>query len=191
MTAQDSQSADSRQPAVAVLVRAARHGDRAAREQLARDWARCAFALCYARVQRGDVAEDLAQESLLRALLNLDALKGDENFGGWLRGIAQHVCQDWQRRQAREAAALRQCDAAAAVPFVANEENDLQRQLARELHQLPEDLREAVCLHYFENLSYQQIAELLGVARSTVNSRLNEARRLLAQRLRPVWEESK
>src|SRR5262245_46865620 len=85
------------------LVRRALDGERQAFEQLARHWAGRVLAVCHARVPRRDVAEDLAQESLLCALQQLPTLNSPESFGPWLRGIAAHVCQDWLRsRPARE-----------------------------------------------------------------------------------------
>lgn len=55
--------------------------------------------------------------------------------------------------------------------------------VVRLVHALPESLREIVLLHYYDNLTYDQMATWLNVARSTVNERLSKARQLLKQQL--------
>src|SRR5438552_15358864 len=85
------------------LVRAARAGDRSALADLAHRWAGRVVARCHAAVRRADVADDCAQETLLRGLRGLPSLAEPEKFGPWLCGIAQRVCQDWLRSRAHSA----------------------------------------------------------------------------------------
>lgn len=176
----------------AELVQAARQGCPASREQLARRWSRCALAFCLSRVRRADPAEDLAQESLIRALQHLDALEDVHKFGPWLRGICIRVCQDWQRRRSREDRALEQVseNGREKSPLQTLTEFEDRERLRQALETLPEEQREVIWLHYFERRSYDEMAQLLDVARSTVNSRLAAARRSLLQTLSVSVENS-
>src|SRR5688572_20992838 len=82
------------------LVRQALEGRTEARDQLVRRWAARVLAFCHAQVRCSQTAEDLAQESLLRAFRSLGSLAEPEKFGAWLRGIAHRVCLDWYKSKA-------------------------------------------------------------------------------------------
>lgn len=174
----------------AELVRQACEGDRSAQEQLVRRWSPCILAICRARIGRWDAAEDLAQEALLRGLTRLDTLKQPAEVGAWLRGIAVHVCLDWLRTRKRTAVPF----SAVAAEWLPPEDggptlgNQMEQQersdrLRTEIEALPEDLRETLLLFYYDEVTYDEIAELLGVSRATVNARLSKARARLTQRL--------
>ncbi len=177
------------------LVRRAREGHASAFEQLARRWSARVLAVCHARVSRRDIAEDLAQEALLRAFEKLSTLRTPEQFGAWLRGIAVHVCQDYGRTPRRRDVNLsalgtngHTADFPATQPAVDEplEADDDADQLQAQIHQLPEELREVLLLRYYDDLTYDQLADVLGVSRATVNSRLAAARDLLKRRLAPA-----
>src|SRR3954464_427836 len=81
----------------AELVRATLAGSRDAYAEVARRWAARVTALCHARVRRADVADDLAQETLLRGFRALGTLNDPNRFGPWLCGIALRTCLDWRK----------------------------------------------------------------------------------------------
>jgi len=174
----------------AELVCLARGGQRAATEQLARRWSARVLAVCCARIGCRSAAEDLAQETLFRGLRGLATLDNPDKFGPWLRGIAIRVCGDWLRSRATADIpfsrlgddSLDPLDRAETPPERIEDE-DSRRRLLDEIHALPEDLREVILLHYFDDLTYDDAAELLGVSRATVNSRLAKARELMARKL--------
>lgn len=177
------------------LVRRAWDGNAPAFEQLARRWSARVLAVCHARVARRDVAEDLAQEALLRAFEKLSTLRTPEQFGPWLRGIAVHVCLDYRRTPQRRDVTLSALstnghspDFPAAQPDVADpvEADDDADHLQAQIHSLPEELREVLLLRYYDDLTYDQLADVLGVSRATVNSRLAAARDILKRRLAPA-----
>ncbi len=62
-------------------------------------------------------------------------------------------------------------------------DQESREQMEQLVHALPETLREIVLLHYYERMTYDQMATWLNVARSTVNERLSKARQLLRQQL--------
>lgn len=177
------------------LVRRALDGDAAAYDQLARRWAARVLAVCHARVPRRDVAEDLAQEALLRGLEGLATLKSPESFGPWLRGIAAHLCQDWNRASAvREGALFRVSSNGDSQSIVARqtpigfdiESREESGRLLERVHALPEELREAILLYYYDDMTYDELASVLGVSKATVNARLAKARDTLRRQLTPA-----
>src|SRR5262245_33038184 len=83
------------------LVRQALAGRSQAFEELVRRWAGRVTALCHARVGRAGAAEDMAQETLLRAYRALRTLVEPDKFGPWLCGIAVRTCLDWLKSKDR------------------------------------------------------------------------------------------
>jgi RNA polymerase sigma-70 factor (ECF subfamily) len=175
------------------LVRQTWQGNCEAREELVHRWAARLLAFCHARVGNHHLAEDLAQESLLRALRNLRTLEAPECFGTWLCGIAVRVCQDW--RKAKQSSQVpftcltgdRQPDELAVVssPSVESdiERDDDLRLILAEVESLPEKQREALMLYYYQDVTYHDLAQMLGVSFATINARLTQARATLRERL--------
>jgi RNA polymerase sigma-70 factor (ECF subfamily) len=176
----------------AELVRQAGNGRPDAYGELARRWAPRVMAVCHARVRCQIEAADLAQETLLRGFRDLVALRSPEKFGAWLRGIAQRVCLDWLKSKERSQVPFTRLadnghfqellaggdDVGAAI-----DQADEVRRLMGEIESLSHNHREALMLFYYGELSYREMAELLGVSTATVNARLSEARGLLRERL--------
>lgn len=171
------------------LVRRTVAGESAAYGELARRWYYRILAFCQARLMTSQIhdAEDLVQEVLIRGFADLDSLSNPENFGAWLRGVAKHVCVDWIRHRQRiprivpvDAASADSLSVTQTEIIVASDERAV---VLQEIAAIPEDLREAILLHYYEDLTYDQMAQWLGVARATVNERLARARALLRIRL--------
>jgi len=168
-------------------------GDVGAYEPLVRRWTPRVMAVCHARVRRGDVAEDLAQETLLRGLRALHTLSDPEKFGPWLCGIAVRTCLDWLKAAARSEVSLSAVqDADRDAPSTSTDESGRRDELARlmaEVERLPLPYRQVLMQFYYEDCSYKQIAALLGVSQATVNMRLTKARQILRERLCPAGEE--
>lgn len=175
------------------LVRQALAGRAEAYAELARRWAARVTALCHARTARADVADDLAQEALLRGYRALGTLSDPDKFGPWLCGIALRACLDWlkakERRQVPFSAlgpdhdpANSLCDPGwEAEPRLDRE--DEHRRLLAEVEALPAPYRQVILHYYYEDLTYRELAQLLGVSTATVNARLTQARALLRERL--------
>jgi len=174
------------------LVQRALRGDRAARDELVCRWSARVLAFCHSRVGKREVAEDLAQESLLRGICSLDRLDDRDKFGPWLFGIAMRVWHDW--RKAKQASQVPFTSLAAdghdslvrTAAGVTEDEVDRDDELARlmdEVHSLPDKYREVVMLYYYQDVTYEDLAEMLGVSFATVNARLTQARAMLRERL--------
>jgi RNA polymerase sigma-70 factor, ECF subfamily len=128
-----------------------------------------------------DRADDLVQETLLRALANIDSFEPGSNMPAWLFTILRNLFRSEYRKRRREvedadgtyAAALRTApDQHAHLDF-----EDLRTALAR----LPQDQREAVLLVGAQGFSYEDAANICGCAVGTIKSRVNRARKRLAE----------
>jgi RNA polymerase sigma-70 factor (ECF subfamily) len=135
----------------------------------------------------GQRAPDLTQETYLRAWRYFDSFERGTNCRAWLFRILHNVWADQWRRASSGVE-----DAAAeshAEPFYDWEEEFLSEELSGELEealgQLPEVYRWAVLLADVSELSYREIAEVMGCPVGTVMSRVNRGRRTLARLLRP------
>ena len=168
------------------LVRQARAGDPAAYGQLARRWAPRVLAVCHARVGRA-AAEDLAQEALLRGLRSLSTLADADKFGPWLVGIAVRTCLDWLKSAQRTEVSLD--DASIALAGEVDDSRDVAdrreriEQLLHEVERLPHAYREVLMLYYYQDCTYQDLADALGVSAATINVRLTKARAMLRSRM--------
>ena len=130
-----------------------------------------------------DKADDLVQETLVRAIANIHRFEPGTNMQAWLFTILRNLFHSEYRKRRREvedadgkyAAALSvQPDQLPHLDF-----EDLQRALAR----LPHDQREALLLVGASGFSYEQAAEICGCAVGTIKSRVNRARNRLAELL--------
>jgi RNA polymerase sigma-70 factor, ECF subfamily len=172
------------------LVRQALAGRTEAYAELVRRWAARVTALCHAKVGRADVTDDLAQEALLRGYQALHSLVVPEKFGPWLLGIAYRTCQDWFKSKQRKQIPFSAigADRDAEDLFSRQSQDDAADedvcQLLTEVEALPDDCRQVVMLYYYQDMTYKDLAQLLGVSPATINARLTRARSLLRERLK-------
>jgi RNA polymerase sigma-70 factor (ECF subfamily) len=164
------------------LVRQTVAGHNFAYDELVRRWTARVLAICHARVGRVDVAEELAQEALVRGFKAIRSLSEPEKFGAWIGGIATRVCLDWLKDKDRSQVSLADQD----FPDRHEEQDheDLDR-LMKEVERLPEKQREALMLYYYQDSTYEELGRLLGVSAATINARLTQARQMLRKRLVP------
>ena len=126
------------------------------------------------------LAEDAAQETLLRAWRRYGTFRGEAAERTWITAIALNMCRDllrspWHTRR-MELSALAE-PAAEDAPW---DDTPLRAVLS-----LPRKYREVVLLRYYEEFTLEEIADTLGIAPGTVSARLTRAKR----RLRPMLEE--
>ena len=125
-------------------------------------------------------AEDLAQQAFLQAQRRLHQLRGDD-AGGWLATIVRNLWLKELRRRSRKPAA----DGLVDTPADEDRSWESADELQAALQRLDDDHRTVLLMHYFEAMSYKEIAESLRTPIGTVMSRLHRAR----ARLRAVIED--
>ncbi|MSR53716.1 MAG: RNA polymerase sigma factor [Gemmataceae bacterium] len=174
----------------AELVRATLAGSRDAYAEIARRWAPRVTAICHSRVRRSDVADDLAQETLLRGYRALHTLSDPNKLGTWLMGIGHRASLDWLKARERSTLLFSGLGPDQSIETLITRdegdpagEADERRQLMTEVEALPENLRQVVMMYYYEDVSYRELAEILGISPATVNARLTKARAILRGRL--------
>jgi RNA polymerase sigma-70 factor (ECF subfamily) len=202
-------AAARQQPVTAVgdadreLAEQARAGDVGAFEALIRRYQGWVFTLALRMVGDRAEAEDMAQEIFFKAYQGLKGFKGSSRFSTWLYAIASHHClNQLEARRCRPfqfgrsgigqngahkdpPAALEQVADQAPRADALLERADLARIVQAELCNLTEEHRIILVLREIQGLSYQEIAEALGLELGTVRSRLHRARMEMKARLTP------
>lgn len=172
-----------------IIERCLRH-DNAAWETVILRYRRKVFHIAYKFTGKHDEAEDLTQEIFLKVFRSLEKFHRDADFSTWLSSVARHYCIDRYRARKRERQVLVEdllafdhAPATSGNPHLALEDRDLRSLLRQGLEQLPPKLREAVVLRDLQGLSYQEMADRLGLPEGTVKSRINRGREELTRRL--------
>lgn len=130
-------------------------------------------------------AEDVVQETWIRATASLDGFRWESAFSTWLAGIGINCARGLLRRQGRWVA-LEPGDEPWRPPPLHGERIDLERALAL----LPAGYRAVLVLHDVEGYTHEEIGERLGIAAGTSKSQLFHARRTLRRLLEPTTEGS-
>jgi RNA polymerase sigma-70 factor (ECF subfamily) len=164
------------------LVARARRGDFGAREALVRRYLRPAYAVALSLTRNVPDAEDVAQESLVTAMVRLDQCRDPERFAGWLfQGVRNRAFNQVKQRRVR-VEILEQVPRGerveASVPPVL-----LRRRLTRALEQLTQAQREVVLLHDLESWTHAEIASALEISEVMSRQHLFVARRAMRELL--------
>ncbi len=170
------------------LVRQAQRGDGTARDELARRHRQAAFLLALQLTGSRDDALDISQDAMLRFFGKLSRFDPGRPVRPWLFAIVRNRTRDfWRRAKVRRARSLSAEDGGTAVDLIdpkADPHRDLEtteraRRIWRALARLTEPKREILVLRDYHDLSYSELAEVLGIPAGTVMSRLHAARKAL------------
>ena len=178
------------------LVTRSKNGDLQAFEELVCRYERKAYFLAYRMMGNYDDANDLAQETFLRAFRAISGFRGDSSFSTWLSHIVTNLCRDELRKRYRisfesldqevclgDAEVKKQIPSSAPGPDEIYERQELQQELQELLNTLSPEFRLALVLRDIQGFSYQEIAEQMECSLGTVKSRLNRARNFLKETL--------
>jgi RNA polymerase sigma factor (sigma-70 family) len=172
------------------LVRRALTGDQQAFTQLVERYKDPVYNLAYRMLGNQTEAEDVAQETFVKAYTQLGTYKDTHKFSTWLLSIASHLAIDLLRRRRFVAMPLEDTPVVEWVPdagagpeeaALIEEQHDEMQHLLR---QLPEKYRSVVVLRYYQDMSYEEIAAALHLTPALVKARLHRARELLARALK-------
>jgi RNA polymerase sigma-70 factor, ECF subfamily len=166
-------------------------GEESAWEDLLRAHNRKIYNLCYRFTGRPTEAEDLTQEVFIKVFQTLTTYDaGQGAFSTWLNRVARNHLVDHYRRTHKdrltssiedETGGLADKPSSEEQPIARVESRERQEILQAALNRLSPDMREAVVLRDFQDLDYDEIAEVLGVPEGTVKSRINRGRLELAK----------
>jgi RNA polymerase sigma-70 factor (ECF subfamily) len=178
------------------LVGKARHGDQGAFEEIVRRTSRLVFARLY--LETGDThrAEDLLQETWLRAFRALGELQDARNLRPWLLAIAHHALTDAVRGDLarKRATPVRAGPAALAehpdpnlLPEETAERTELRGRVLAVLRSLPEEYRLPLTLRYIAGSDYETIEIQLGLTNGALRGLLHRGLKMLRARLAPEF----
>ena len=173
------------------LIQSSLTGDENAFATLVRKYQRQVHTLAWRKVGDFHIAEEITQDTFLKVYQKLGTLKDPHRFAGWLYRIASRQCLLLQRKkriqtQSLEETDTKQIEKMTYSQYVAEEQEkaatEAQRDIAqRLLARLRESERTVVTLHYFGEMTCEEISRFLGVSASTVKSRLRRARHRLKE----------
>src|SRR5271154_327380 len=171
-------SAASMDSAERIMVMAALAGDDEAFETVIRTYSRRVYVVAYAIVQDVSEAEDIVQETFLKAHHQRGKLCEPEKFPAWLLTATRNAARDRLRRRRPQAdpdAFDTIADHRAATPGSAMEKEEHQAHLRRALATLPEEHRTALTLRYLEGLDYRAIETAMGLSNGALRGILGRA----------------
>jgi RNA polymerase sigma-70 factor (ECF subfamily) len=166
------------------LVRASQAGERAAFDRLVERHQRDVYRVCYRYVGNHEDANDLAQETFLRAWRSLGRFRGDSAFSTWLYRIAVNACLNHRalRRPVTQELQDRFADPRVGI-HAGVESQDEARRIREAVARLPQKQRATLILKVYQELTHEEVAGILGASVGTVKSNLFHAlanlRRLL------------
>ena len=164
-------------------------GDDSAFSELVNKYRKSVHALAWRKVQDFHIAEDITQETFLKAYQKLSTLKESQSFAGWLYVIAVNRCKAWLRRKRIRTQSLEnthnaELEKATYSSYVINEKErtavEAQREVVKKLlAKLQESDRTVITLYYLGGMTYEEISKFLGVSVSAIKNRLYRARQHL------------
>lgn len=161
--------------------------------EIVKRWERKIFALCFGMLAREDEAREAAQETFISAYKNLANFRGEAKVSSWLHRIAVNQCLTKKRRaKVRAESSLEDETLVNEARFAAptslspsriSEQNERFKLVRQAVSALPAELKEVIIMKEFQEMTFQEISETLGVPLSTVKSRVYTALKQLRMKL--------
>lgn len=183
----------------AALAAKARRGDKAAFEELYNGFADKVFFFAKRSTGSADAARDITSETFVTALEHISELRSDESFVGWLYAIAYSKCAANNREASRSEHFGSDEDMEKAVsaaslsePIMLPEDYVSNKELCRLLKGiidgLPPELRSAVILYYYEDMSVAEVARSLGIKENSAKHKLFRARSVIRKKIEKLTD---
>ena len=173
----------------AELIQRVLDGDETAFSALVGKYQRSVHALAWRKIGDFHIAEDITQDTFLKAYQSLSTLKEPRSFASWLYVITANQCKAWFRKNRKWTRALEntsgaQLGKAAYSEYVIAENERMTAETHREvvkklLAKLQESDRTVITLYYLGGMTYEEISKFLGVSEATIRNRLYRARHRL------------
>ncbi|RIW27613.1 RNA polymerase sigma factor SigW [Bacillus salacetis] len=154
------------------------------------------FQICFRMLGNRHEAEDISQEAFIRAYVNIHTFNQKRKFSTWLYRIATNLCIDRIRKKKPDyyldaevtgtdgLTMYSQIAADGQLPEEEVEEMELQAEIQRQILKLPDKYRSVIVLKYIDELSLQEISEILDLPLGTVKTRIHRGREALRKQLR-------
>ena len=163
------------------LVEQACSGDVASFGRLYEHYYAAMVWLAYSIVLDYAGAEDIVQQSFAAACENLNSLRDKEKFASWLSGICRNIAFTNLSKSRRENVSI---DDMVLVCKGDGNDGEMQKIVQKSVFELPQKYREIVILHYYNDMSYEQIKSILGIPIHSVKGRLRRARKKIEHYLK-------
>lgn len=144
----------------------------------------------------GEYNEDLEQEVYIKTYKNLAKYTEQNKFSKWVCTIAANLCRDYLKSSKFKASQNSTSDEnilnnipQKSHPEIEYNQKERQQIILREINALPKKMKEVIILYEFEDYSYEKIAQKLKVPQGTVKSRINNARKILKEKLNFLMKE--
>ena len=181
-----------------LLVAASKNGDQEAFAQLVQRYQRRVFNLVYRMLQQYEEATEITQEAFLATWQGLPAFRGDARFPTWLYRIAYNCCLKQLELRKRDRALQIALQAEQVLQDANNEQRtdaeldacDRQALIREHLSQLPAKYRIVLILRHLQDMTYEEMAEILTIPIGTIKTHLFRARNLLKERLQSLNRET-
>ncbi len=171
------------------LIRLTLEGDDSAFAKLVEKYQKQVHALVWRKIGDFHIAEEITQDTFLKAYNNLATLKQSQSFASWLYVIATSRCNSWLHKKYRRTQLMQDIDGLHPQQITYSEhvleENEriaeeAQREVVKKLlAKLGESERTVMTLHYFGEMSCSEIGKFMGVSTNTIKSRLRRAQQRL------------
>ena len=184
----------TRQLSDAEIIERILNGRRELFGSLVKRYWKTSVALAVCRCGDSATAEDLAQDSFIKAYCNLSGLRNRARFAGWLSKIVIQECHSYHRtKKRRQMFSSLDSLAAGQIACAAQHNPGLTQEQITFIHQcvrsLPQRLQKVVLMRFVGGFSVRQIADQLGKKYGTVRVRLHRALKVLKEQLAPILEE--
>jgi RNA polymerase sigma-70 factor, ECF subfamily len=182
------------------LLERCRAGDEEAFDELALRHRQRAFDVAFSELRDHEDAAEVAQDAFVRIYRSVNDFRGECEFTTWLHQIIVNLAHNkhrWWKRRGRQASVSldvfietadgempRQVAANTDAPDVHTVKAEFLELLGRRIEELPRKFRDVLVLRNVDNLSYEQIADLLGCSIGTVKSRIARAREALRESMK-------
>jgi len=170
----------------------ARHGNQEAFARLVQAYQMPVYNLAYRMLGNATDAEDATQETFVRAYTRLDTYETGRKLSSWILSIAAHYCVDRLRRRHSGQVSIEESQ---SLQWMADGKPKPEEQVIEEerdkavrtvLDALPPPYRIVIVLRYWQDLSYEEIAQITDSTESAVKSRLHRARQMMATQLEAI-----
>ena len=182
------------------LIELCKRYDKYAFMELYKTYEKYLYSLCFSYVQNSQDSLDLVQEIYIKIFNNINKFDTNKSFRSWIRKIAVNTCLNFKRTIKNNTismnAYINDDEEIALCDTISSDEDVLQDVICTEnkmlikkyIKEIPEEYRIIIILRYYEDLSYNEISEIINVPIGTVKTKIYRAKALLRKKLKNIME---